>query len=62
MPNTRAEPTRRGASGALRQTGDTGNNPHQGALADAARIFQEAEGRNDATIKQMAAKAASENF
>jgi hypothetical protein len=33
MPSTRNEPTRRGASGALRQTSGAGNDPHQGVLA-----------------------------
>jgi len=41
MPNTWSEPTRRGASGALRQTGGAGNEPHQGALAEFARMLQE---------------------
>jgi hypothetical protein len=62
MLNTRSEPTRRGASGALRQTGGAGNGPYQGLLAEVARILQELEGRNDSAIKRTAAEAVSEDF
>jgi hypothetical protein len=59
MPKTRNGPTYRGASGALRQTGGAGNDLHQGALADVARMSQEAETRHEAAIKQTAADAAA---
>ena len=65
MPKTRNGPTNRGASGALRQTGGAGNDPHQGALAEVARIIQETDARHEAAIKQTAANAAaaaSESF
>ena len=60
MPKTRNGPTNRVASGALRQTGGAGNDPHQGALAEAGRILQEAEARHEAAIKRTAADAAAE--
>jgi hypothetical protein len=59
MPNTRNGPTRRRASGALRQTGGAGNDPPQGALAEIARMLREAEVRYEAAIKQTASDAAS---
>jgi hypothetical protein len=59
MPKTQNGPTNRGTSGALRQTGGAGNDPHQGALAEVARKLQEADAHHEAAIKQTAANAAA---
>ena len=60
MPKTRNGPTQRGASGAQRQAGGTGNDPHQGALAEVSRMLLEAEAHHEAASKQTAAGAAAE--
>jgi hypothetical protein len=46
---------KRGAFGALLQTGGAGNDPHQDALAEVARMLQEDDARHEAAIKQTAA-------